>query len=64
MMNKYKVAETIVTRIVEDLKKRIESGVKWDVVDEETHSEMVDQWEDIVISELEKTGPTGSPARL
>ena len=36
-MNKYKVAETIVTKIIADLRRRMESGVKWDVADEKTH---------------------------
>ena len=31
MMNKYKVAETIATQILADLKTRVESGTKWDV---------------------------------
>ncbi len=53
-MNKYKVAETIVTQIILDLKTRIDSGVKWDVADDETKQEIVDKWEDIIISELEK----------
>ncbi len=53
-MNKYKVAETIVNKIIVDLKTRIESGVKWDVADDETNQEIADKWEDIVISELEK----------
>jgi hypothetical protein len=56
-MNKYKVAESIVGKIIEDLKRRMESGVKWDVADEETNQEIIDKWEDIVISEL-----TGQPA--
>jgi len=54
VMNKYKVAETIVNKIIGDLKTRIESGVKWDVADTETNQEIADKWEDIVISELEK----------
>lgn len=53
-MNKYKVAETIVVKIITDLKTRIESGDKWDVADEEVSKDIVDKWEDIVISELEK----------
>jgi hypothetical protein len=53
-MNKYKVAESIVAKIVIDLKARMSSGDKWDVADEETNQEIVDKWEDIIISELEK----------
>ena len=53
-MNKYKVAESIVTQIITDLKTRMESGVKWDVADEAIQQEIVDKWEDIVIAELEK----------
>ena len=53
-MNKYKVAETIVSQLVLDLKTRIDSGDKWDVADEDTKREMIDKWEDIIISELEK----------
>ena len=60
-MNKYKVAETIVVKIIADLRKRMESGVKWDVADEKTHEEIVDCWEDFVISELEKSD---KPAHL
>jgi len=55
-MNKYKVAETIVVKIIGDLKTRIDSGDKWDVADEEVNREIADKWEDIVISELEKEG--------
>jgi len=54
-MNKYKVAETIVTQLVTDLKSRIDSGDKWDVADEDTKQEMIDKWEDIIISALEKS---------
>lgn len=53
-MNKYKVAETIVTNIIADLKRRMESGDKWDVGDSDITQEIADKWEDIVISELEK----------
>lgn len=53
-MNKYKVAETIVTNILSDLKNRIDSGTKWDVDDEEVKQDITDKWEDIVISELER----------
>lgn len=53
-MNKYKVAETIVVKILTDLKARIESGDKWDVGDEQINQEITDKWEDIVISELQK----------
>ena len=56
-MNKYKVAETIVTNIIADLKKRMESGTKWDVGDDEITRDIADKWEDIVISELEKQEP-------
>lgn len=54
MLNKYKVAETIVSLILTDLKSRIETGANWDVADEETNQEMQDKWEDIIIAELEK----------
>lgn len=54
MMNKYKVAETIVSQILADLRKRIESGANWDVADTETNQEIQDKWEDIIIAELEK----------
>ena len=50
-MNKYKVAETIVHNILEDVKKRIKTGTL-DVENTEKQSEMVDQWEDIVLTEL------------
>lgn len=53
-MNKYKVAESIVTQILADLKKRMDSGDKWDVADEKTNAEVTDHWEDLVIAELEK----------
>lgn len=53
-MNKYKVAESIVGKLIVDLKKRIESGAKWDVADEKTHEEITDKWEDLVIEELER----------
>lgn len=53
-MNKYKVAESIVNKLIVDLKKRMDSGVKWDVADEKTHEEITDQWEDLVIEELER----------
>ena len=61
-MNKYKVAETIVTQIISDLKTRMNSGDKWDVGDEDTQREVTDRWEDIVISELQKYEP--KPASL
>ena len=35
-MNKYKVAESIVTQILSDLRKRIESNANWDLADEKT----------------------------
>ncbi len=54
MMNKYKVAETIVSQILADLRQRIESGANWDVADNETNQEIQDKWEDIIIAELEK----------
>ncbi len=54
-MNKYKVAETIVTQIIGDLSTRMDSGDKWDLADENTKQEIVDRWEDIIITELEKT---------
>lgn len=54
MMNKYKLAETIVSKILTDLKTRIESGANWDVADNETNQEIQDKWEDIIIAELEK----------
>ncbi len=50
-MNKYKVAETIVHNILEDVKKRIKTGTL-DVENTEKQTEMVDQWEDIVLTEL------------
>lgn len=54
-MNKYKVAETIVSQLIVDLKTRIDSGTKWDVADEETKQDIIDKWEDIIITELEKS---------
>ena len=54
MMNKYKVAESIVSQILTDLKTRIESGANWDVADTDTNQEIQDKWEDIVIAEIEK----------
>jgi hypothetical protein len=53
-MNKYKVAESIVTKIIADLKSRMNSGDRWDVGDEEITRDIADKWEDIVISELDK----------
>lgn len=53
-MNKYKVAESIVTQILADLRKRMEAGDTWDVADEKTNAEITDHWEDLVIAELEK----------
>ena len=50
-MNKYKVAETIVHNILEDVKKRLKMGTL-DIEDTEKQTELVDQWEDIVLSEL------------
>ena len=60
-MNKYKVAETIVTKIISDLKTRMDSGDKWDVADEDTNREIIDRWEDIIISELEKQESGAAP---
>lgn len=54
MINKYKIAESIVSQILTDLKTRIESGANWDVADNETNQEIQDKWEDIVIAEIEK----------
>ena len=51
-MNKYKVAETIVHNILEDLKKRLKTGTL-ELENTETTSQVVDQWEDIVLAELE-----------
>ena len=63
-MNKYKVAETIVAKILEDLKRRMEAGTKWDVADNEINQEVADSWEDIVISELDKANtPSISASR-
>ena len=53
-MNKYKVAESVVSEILKDLKKRMESGDKWDIGDENISQEITDKWEDIVIEVLEK----------
>jgi hypothetical protein len=61
-MNKYKVAETIVAKIVADLKTRMDQGDKWDVADEDTNREIVDKWEDIIISEIEKAENVTAPA--
>jgi hypothetical protein len=61
-MNKYKVAETIVGKILEDLKRRMEAGTKWDVADTEVNQEIADVWEDIVISELDKANTPGVAA--
>ena len=60
-MNKYKVAESIVTKIIADLRRRMESGVKWDVADEKTHEEIADHWEDLIISELERSEKPAHP---
>ncbi len=59
-MNKYKVAESIVTQILSDLRKRIESNANWDLADEKTSEEITDQWEDLVIAELEKAEQRGA----
>jgi hypothetical protein len=61
-MNKYKVAESIVAKILEDLKRRMEAGVKWDVADNEINQEVADVWEDIVISELDRANAPGIAA--
>ena len=53
-MNKYKVAESIVSNIIADLRRRMESGTKWDVGDDDVTREVADKWEDIVIDELNK----------
>lgn len=53
-MNKYKVAESIVGQIIDDLKVRMSSGTQWDVADEKVQEEVVDKWEDIIIAELDK----------
>ncbi len=55
-MNKYKVAEAIVANILEDLKKRMKTGTL-DVENAEKETEIVDQWEDIVLSELGSANP-------
>lgn len=62
-MNKYKVAESIVVQIITDLKTRIDSGDKWDVGDEEIKNDIIDKWEDIVISALEKEEKPATVAR-
>lgn len=62
-MNKYKVAESIVIKIMDDLKRRMEAGDKWDVADNEINREVADVWEDIVISELEKAAPATAASR-
>ncbi len=54
-MNKYKVAESIVTQLLQDLQTRMGSGTQWDVADEGVQAEITDKWEDIIIAELEKT---------
>lgn len=54
-MNKYKVAETIVSQIVSDLRDRLTSDGRCDLADEGKNQEIVDRWEDIVISVLEQT---------
>ena len=54
-MNKYKVAESIVTQLLQDLQVRMGSGTAWDVADENVQAEITDKWEDIIIAELEKT---------
>jgi hypothetical protein len=54
-MNKYKVAETIVSQIVSDLRDRLGSDGRCDLEDEGKNQEIVDRWEDIVISVLEQT---------
>lgn len=54
-MNKYKVAETIVSQIVSDLRDRLTTDGRCDLADEGKNQEIVDRWEDIVISVLEQT---------
>jgi hypothetical protein len=54
-MNKYKVAETIVSQIVSDLRDRLTPDGRCDFADEGKNQEIVDRWEDIVISVLEQT---------
>jgi len=54
-MNKYKVAETIVSQIVSDLRDRVASDGRIEIADEGKSQEIVDRWEDIVISVLEQT---------
>lgn len=60
-MNKYKVAETIVGQIVSDLKDRLGSEGRCNLSDEHTSQELVDRWEDIVISVLEQQQQQQSP---
>ena len=52
-MNKYKVAETIVSQLILDLTDRLNSGVN--LKEESTKEDLIDKWEDIIISELEKS---------
>ncbi len=54
-MNKYKIAESIVTQLLQDLQTRMNSGTKWDVSDENIQAEVTDKWEDIIIAEIEKS---------
>jgi len=52
-MNRYKVAETIVSKIIEDLRTRLAGGVGLKLDNEETQQEITERWEDIVLLELE-----------
>lgn len=53
-LNKYRVAETIVSQILEDLSNRVQPGSGVDFNDDQKREELTDKWEDIVIAVLEK----------
>ena len=52
-MNRYKVAESIVSKILEDLRTRLASGSTLKLDNEEAQQEITERWEDIVLLELE-----------
>lgn len=58
-MNKYKVAESIVTKIIADLKQRLGTGQNLKLEDDAVEQEVVDKWEDIVILELDSQTAKG-----
>lgn len=52
-MNRYKVAESIVSKIIEDLRARLANGAVLKLDSEEAQQEVTERWEDIVLLELE-----------